>query len=68
MTAVDLGYYTQRNVGPIALIAQTTPDKARAAIKAMYEEVAHFNDKDYYTDEELESAKAAARSRRSLFA
>ncbi|HZI60715.1 MAG TPA: pitrilysin family protein [Pyrinomonadaceae bacterium] len=58
VTAVDLSYYTQRNVGPIALIAQTTPDKARAAIKALYEEVAHFNDKDYYTDEQLESAKA----------
>ena len=58
VTGVDLSYYTQRNVGPIALIAQTTPDKARAAIKALYNEVAHFNDKDYYTDEELESAKA----------
>src|SRR5687768_13822384 len=58
VTGVDLSYYTQRNVGPIALIAQTTPDKARAALKAMYEEVAHFNDKDYYTDEQLESAKA----------
>jgi zinc protease len=54
----DLSYYTQRNVGPIQLIAQTTPDKARAAIKALYEEVSHFNDKDYYTDEQLESAKA----------
>ncbi len=58
VTGVDLSYYTQRNVGPIALIAQTTPDKARAAIKAMYQELAHFNDKDYYTDEQLESAKA----------
>jgi zinc protease len=58
VTGVDLSYYTQRNVGPIALIAQTTPDKARAAIKALYEEVAHFNDKDYYTDGQLESAKA----------
>ncbi len=57
VTAVDLGYYTQRNVGPISLIAQTTPDKARAAIKAIYNEVAHFNDKDYFTDEQLESAK-----------
>lgn len=58
VTDVDLSYYTQRNVGPIMLIAQTTPDKARAAIKALYEEVAHFNDKDYYTDEQLKSAKA----------
>src|SRR4029078_3128175 len=38
VTGVDLSYYTQRNVGPISLIAQTTPDKARAAIKALYEE------------------------------
>ena len=58
VVGVDLSYYTQRNVGPIALIAQATPEKARAALKAMYEEVAHFNDKDYYTDEQLESAKA----------
>ena len=58
VTGVDLSYYTQRNVGPIALIAQTTPDKARAALKALYQEGSHFNDKDYFTDEELESAKA----------
>ena len=58
VTGVDLSYYTQRNVGPIQLVAQTTPDKAHAAIKAIYDELAHFNDKDYYTDEQLESAKA----------
>jgi zinc protease len=58
VTGVDLSYYTQRNVGPIQLVAQTTSDKAQAALKAMYSEVAHFNDKDYYTDEQLESAKA----------
>ncbi len=53
-----IGYYTQRNVGPISIIVQTTPEKAHAAIKAIYNEVAHFNDKDYYTDDQLESAKA----------
>ena len=58
VTAIDLSYYTQRNTGPIQLIAQTTPDKARAALKAIYNEIAHFNDKDYFTDEQLESAKA----------
>ncbi len=58
VTGVDLGYYTQRNVGPINIVAQTTPDKARAAIKAIYAEVARFNEKDYYTDQQLESAKA----------
>ena len=58
VTAVGIGYYTQRNVGPINIFAQTTPDKAQAAIKAIYNEVAHFNDKDYYTDDQLESARA----------
>ncbi|HVS20928.1 MAG TPA: pitrilysin family protein [Pyrinomonadaceae bacterium] len=58
VAGVNIGYYTQRNVGPINIVAQTTPDKAQAAIKAIYNEVAHFNDKDYYTDEQLESAKA----------
>ena len=58
VTGVGIGYYTQRNVGPISIIAQTTPEKAQAAIKAIYQEVAHFNDKDYFTDDQLESAKA----------
>ena len=34
------------------------PEKARAALKAIYNEISHFNDKDYFTDDELESAKA----------
>jgi zinc protease len=58
VTVADLGYYTQRNVGPINLIVQTTPDKVHAALRAIYNEVSHFNDKDYFTDEQLESAKA----------
>jgi zinc protease len=57
VTGADLSYLTQRNVGPISLVAQTTPDKARAAVKALYNEVSHFNDKDYFTDEQLETAK-----------
>ena len=55
---MNFGYYTQRNVGPINLIAQTTPDKARAVTRAIYNEISHFNDPDYFTDEQLESAKA----------
>jgi zinc protease len=58
VTGVALGYYTQRNVGPINIIAQTTPENARAALRAIYNEVSHFNDPDYYTDEQLETAKA----------
>jgi len=58
VNGVGINYYTQRNVGPISIVLQTTPDKTQAAIKAVYNEVTHFNDKDYYTDEQLESAKA----------
>jgi len=58
VNGVSIGYYTQRNVGPIQIFAQTSPDKAHAAIKAIYNEVSHFNDKDYFTDDQLESAKA----------
>jgi zinc protease len=57
VTAVDLSYYTQRNVGPIQIFAQTTPDKAKAALRAIYKEVASFDDPNYYTDAQLEAAK-----------
>jgi zinc protease len=55
---VSIGYYTQRNVGPIQIFAQTSPEKTQAALKAIYNEVSHFDDKDYFTDDQLESAKA----------
>ena len=57
-SGLAIGYYTQRNVGPITIIAQTTPENAAKATKALYNEISHFNDKDYFTDEQLESAKA----------
>ena len=56
-TNVDLGYYTQRNVGAINLVMSTSPEKARAAIKAAQNEVAHFNDPGYFSDAELQNAK-----------
>ena len=58
VTGVNFGYYTQRNVGPISLLLQTTPDKVKAAVRTAYSEISHFNDPNYFTDEELESAKA----------
>lgn len=54
---VGLGYYTQRNVGPINLILTTSPDKSKTAMKSAYQEIAAFTQPDYFTDEELESAK-----------
>ena len=60
---VDFGYYTQRNVGPIQATLVTTPDKAKAALKALYGEIAQFNKPDYFTDAELENAKTILESR-----
>ncbi len=55
--SVGFGYYTQRNVGPIQVFMSTTPEKAKAAVKALYSEIAQFDKPGYYTDEELENAK-----------
>lgn len=55
----DFGYFTQRNVGPITMTLQTSPEQAKAALRAAYAEIARFADPAYYTDEELESAKVA---------
>lgn len=59
----DIGYYTQRNVGPIVLTLVTSPVQAKDALKAVYAEIAQFDKPDYFTDEELESAKTILESR-----
>lgn len=59
----DFGYYTQRNVGPIVVTLATTPDKAKAALAAVYAEIAQFDKPDYFTDAELENAKTILSSR-----
>ncbi len=61
-TQVGFGYYTQRNVGPINLLMVTQPDKAKKALAAVYAEIADFTRPDYFTDEELESAKTILES------
>lgn len=56
-SSVNFGYYTQRNVGPINLVMTTSPEKAKAALAAAYKEVNAFAEPNYFTNEELESAK-----------
>jgi zinc protease len=60
---VDIGYYTQRNVGPIQITLITSPDKVKATMKAVYAEIAQFDKPDYFTNEELENAKTILESR-----
>jgi zinc protease len=62
-SAVSVGYYTQRNVGPIQVVLVTTPDKAKAAIKAVYNEISQWTSPTYYSDEELQASKATLQSR-----
>lgn len=56
-SSIGLNYYTQRNVGPITIFLITTPEKAKAALAAVYAEVAQFASPTYFTDEELENSK-----------
>lgn len=63
VAGIDFGYYTQRNVGPIQVTFVTTPDKAKAALKAVYAEIAQFDKPNYFTDAELENAKTILESR-----
>ena len=56
-TNTNIGYYTQQNVGPIQAIVLTTPEKSKAALKALYNEIAQFDKPGYFTDAELENAK-----------
>lgn len=63
VAGIDFGYYTQRNVGPIQVTFVTSPDKAKAALKAVYAEIAQFDKPNYFTDTELENAKTILESR-----
>ena len=56
-SVVQLGYLTQRNVGPITISVQAEMDKFKAALKAINAEIAKFDSPDYFTDRELEYAK-----------
>ncbi len=60
--SAGLGYYTQRNVGPINFLIVTRPENAKKALAAAYVEIADFTRPDYFTDEELESAKTIMES------
>jgi zinc protease len=54
---VNVGYQTEQNVGPIMISFQTMPEKLKEAVKALSNEIEKFNSPDYYTDEQLETAK-----------
>ena len=56
-----INYYTQRFVGPISVQAVTTPDKTREVLAAVWKEIQDLDSPDYFTDDELETAKQVLR-------
>lgn len=58
-----LGYYTQRNVGPIFMTLVTSPENAREALDKVYQQIEQFDDPDYFTDQELENSKTLFEAR-----
>ena len=54
---VNLNYQTLNHTGPIVLFAQTSADKFGACRKAIMDELKTMASADYFTDDQLESAK-----------
>lgn len=55
---VIVNYYTLNNVGPITISGQATPDKLRAALRALDDELRESVKPGYFSVEELDAAKA----------
>jgi len=53
----NLTYLSQVHTGPITAFGSTSPERVDKAHAALLNEIAHFTDADYYTDEELAFAK-----------
>ncbi len=56
-----VNYYTQRYVGPISAQVVTTPEQTRKALDLLWEEIQAFDSPNYFTDEELATAKQTLR-------
>lgn len=61
--SAGIGYYTQRNVGPIAVSMLTRPENSKKALGELYSEISQFTRPDYFTDEELDNARTILESR-----
>lgn len=55
---VIVNYYTLNNVGPITISGQTSPDRLRAALKALDTELREVLKAGYFGVEEMDAAKA----------
>ncbi|MBS1913107.1 MAG: insulinase family protein [Bacteroidetes bacterium] len=58
-----INYYTQRYTGPISVQIATTPENTMQGQRALWDEIQAFDSPDYFTDEELATAKQILRMR-----
>jgi Predicted Zn-dependent peptidases len=56
--SVGVNYYTLNHTGPITISGQTSPERLRAALRALEGEIAKFDKPGYFTQSELEAQKA----------
>ncbi|PYQ26893.1 MAG: hypothetical protein DMF56_22195 [Acidobacteria bacterium] len=54
---INVFYFSQVHTGPINAFGQTSPERLDKAHAALLNEIKHFTDPDYFTDEELAFAK-----------
>lgn len=59
--SVSMSYTTRRFIGPIALVARTTPQRAVAAASALGVELRRLSTPEYFTDEDLAFAQKQQR-------
>ncbi|HMK27722.1 MAG TPA: pitrilysin family protein [Chitinophagaceae bacterium] len=52
-----LSYQTQKHVGPVSIFAIPNPGKLKEFTAELINQVNHFADDDYFTDEQLQTAK-----------
>lgn len=60
---ITFWYYTQRYVGPISADITTTPEKLTETMRTFWQQINKFDDPNYFTEEDLETAKAVLRNR-----
>ena len=53
---MNMSWFTQRNVGPITVQFQASPEKAKECVQAIRAELARMKEPGYFTDEELRNA------------
>ncbi len=54
---VSVEYFSEKNVGPVDINAYTPIPTTKEAIKTIESEMNHWTDPDYFTNDELETAK-----------